>query len=78
MVEAPELGLAINAVTPVRVIAVLLHEADAPVTLGLELGVPLPCMVIPIPAGTVMFAVHVQEPGGMMMVSPLAAVCVGP
>lgn len=56
----------------------MLHEALAPVVVGVEFGVPFPIMVIPTPLGTLIPEVQVQEPGGMLMVSPLTAVCVGP
>jgi hypothetical protein len=41
-------------------------------------GLPLPMMEIPIPLRTIIPLVQVQDPTGMMMVSPLTAVCVGP
>jgi hypothetical protein len=60
------------------VMTVAVQEEDAPVVLALLLGVPLPMMVIPTPLGTVMPDVHVQEPDGIWITSPLTAVCVGP
>jgi hypothetical protein len=78
------LGVALNAANagvvagPVIVMAVALHEELAPVVLAVEFGVPLPMMVIPIPLGTVIPDVHVQDPAGMLIVSPLTALCVGP
>src|SRR6267378_4085703 len=39
---------------------------------------PAPIMEMPIPLGTVMPLVQVHEPAGMLIVSPLTAVCVGP
>src|ERR1700722_9313162 len=78
-VEAPALGEPWNAVPAfMSVRAVLLHEAEAPVVLGVAFGVPLPMIEIPIPAGTVSPFIHVQEPAGMLMMSPSSATCVGP
>src|SRR6202035_680425 len=39
---------------------------------------PAPMMEMPIPLGTVIPLVQVQEPAGILMVSPLTAVCLGP
>jgi len=57
---------------------VLLHDALAVFVLGVEFGVPAPIMVMPIPLGTEIPFVQVQEPAGILMMSPLPAVCVGP
>jgi hypothetical protein len=57
---------------------VALHELLAPVVEGLEFGVPLPMIVIPILLGTAIPLAHVQTPGGSWMVSPFAAVWSGP
>jgi len=54
------------------------QEELAPVVVAVELGVPLPMIVIPILLGTVIPVVQVHEPLGILMVSPLIAVCVGP
>jgi hypothetical protein len=59
------------------VIAVCVHEADAPVVDGVELGVPVPLIVMPLPE-TEIPLVHVHDPAGIMITSPLPAVCVGP
>jgi len=60
------------------VITVTVQEALAPVVAAVEFGVPVPVIVIPMPGGTTMPLVHVQDPAGMMMVSPLTATRVGP
>jgi hypothetical protein len=57
---------------------VLLHDEPAPVVPGSELGVPLPTIEIPMPLGTTMPEVHVQDPAGTLIVSPSTALCVGP
>jgi hypothetical protein len=57
---------------------VALHEALAPVVVGVEFGVPLPIIVIPILLGTVIPLCHVQRPAGIWMVSPFTAVWSGP
>ena len=50
----------------------------APKVFGDAFGVPLPMIDIPIPLRTLMTLVQVQEPAGMMIVSPSTATCVGP
>src|SRR5882724_5793170 len=56
------------------------QEDDGTVMPDVELGVPLPAIVMPIFDGTVMpvEVVQVQEPEGIWMISPSTAVCVGP
>jgi hypothetical protein len=65
---------------PVRssVIAVAVHDEDAPVVLAPLTGVPLPRMEMPIPIGTVIPEVHVHDPAGILITSPSTATCVGP
>jgi hypothetical protein len=57
----------------VRVVLVV----PAPTVPPPVLGVPVPVMSIPTPE-IVIPVVHVHDPGGMMIVSPFTAVCVGP
>ena len=59
---------------PVRMVLTV----PAPELLGLLFGVPLPMIDIPIPLGTVTPPVQVQDPAGILMVSPSTALCVGP
>jgi hypothetical protein len=59
---------------PVRTV----FTVPAPKVLGLLFGVPLPMIEIPIPARTVTPVVQVQDPAGMMIVSPSTATWVGP
>jgi hypothetical protein len=78
--EAVAPGRAANMLlTPLaRVIAVAVQDAEAPLVLGVPLGVPLPIIVMPSPTGMVIPEVHVHEPAGMLITSPSTAVCVGP
>jgi hypothetical protein len=66
--EAPALSM----------ISVAVHELDAPLVLEPDWGVPAPIRVNPTPPGADRFEVHVQLPAGMLIVSPLTTVCVGP
>jgi hypothetical protein len=79
-VELPYRGIMTNAVKPPERVSVvpLAHEDEAPVVLGVEFGVPLPAIVMPILEGTTMPEAQVQFPAGILTVSPSTAVCVGP
>jgi hypothetical protein len=78
-VEFPNCGAILKPTTLAKVMLVPLHEALGPNVAAVELGVPVPVIVMPIPDGTVMPLAHVVgEHGGMMMMSPSTAVCVGP
>jgi hypothetical protein len=61
-----------------KVISVAVQEEDAPETEGATLGVPVPRMVMPIPAGMTIPALQVHIPAGIWMISPSTAVCMGP
>jgi hypothetical protein len=78
IVALPYVGVAWKAVMPpVRVIVVPLEQDElAPVVEEVELGVPLPRIATPMPLGTVRPLVQVQEPEGILIMSPFTAVCV--
>jgi hypothetical protein len=80
VVELPYCGLNEN-IEPLDISAVrtvFVHEELAPLVDGLEFGVPLPEIVMPILLGTTIPEVQVQEPDGILMVSPSTAICIGP
>lgn len=78
--DAVDLGVILNIViVPERVMFVpVAQDALAPVVPAVEFGVPLPMMLIPIPDGTVIPEVQEQVPDGILIVSPLTALWVGP
>jgi Mn2+/Fe2+ NRAMP family transporter len=81
IVELPKVGANPNilyAVDAVYVIEVCLQDADASIISGVLLGVPVPVIVIPLLLGTEIPPVQVQEPAGIIIVSPSAATCTGP
>ena len=79
VVEFPYAGVIRNALMPPEtVMLVAVQEELAPVVDEPEFGVPSPMMVIPMPLGTVSPVLQVQEPDGILITSPLTALCVGP
>jgi hypothetical protein len=81
VVELPDCGEKVNIalfdMPSVRIVPEAQEELGTLVEAP-EFGVPLPVIVIPIFVGTVMPLVHVQDPDGIWITSPSAAVCVGP
>lgn len=67
-----------SAEAPLGIVdAMLVELVPAPLVEGPVFGVPDPMMEMPTPE-IVIPELHEQEPAGIMIVSPLTAVCVGP
>ena len=75
----PTWGLIVKALTPPFIVMfVAVQEAEAVKVAAVELGVPEPMIVIPMLLGTTIPLAQVQDPDGILMMSPSTAVCVGP
>jgi hypothetical protein len=61
----PKVGVIVNVVPPEIVIAVWLQDELGPIVAAVELGVPVPAMVMPIFDGTEMPLDHVHDPAGI-------------
>jgi hypothetical protein len=77
-VEFPKVGYIVRAVPLEIVMAVWLQDELGPVVPAVELGVPLPVMVIPMFLGTLMPLDQVHDPAGIWITSPSTAICEGP
>jgi hypothetical protein len=81
IVEPPYFGLKLirKVVEPaLSMISVAVQELDAPVLLASDCGVPEPMRVNPTPLLGTKLELHVQVPEGILIVSPLTTLCVGP
>jgi hypothetical protein len=79
-VEFPYLGLIVRSDPLLNwsVITVAVQDESGRYVDVLLDGLPLPMMEIPIPLRTVIPLVQVQDPAGIIMMSPSTAVCVRP